>query len=118
MPYDFDSFRVFIWNKRRHRYETSYIERNLEGYHPVRVEGPKFTVLLKNDQGGFYTKTFVLEGYLTRWLGNAPANAPTDMLAGLFIPKQPTRMEVQPPVPEEKSFKDRVKERLARLFHH
>lgn len=33
--YDFDSFRVFVWSLRRHRYETAYIERNLRGYAPV-----------------------------------------------------------------------------------
>ena len=36
--YDFDSFRVFIWSLRRHRYETAYIERNLKGYFPVKLE--------------------------------------------------------------------------------
>jgi hypothetical protein len=36
-PYDFDSFRVFIWSLRRHRYETAYIERNLRGYAPVVI---------------------------------------------------------------------------------
>ncbi len=34
-PYDFDSFRVFVWNLRRHRYETAYIERNVQGYLPI-----------------------------------------------------------------------------------
>ncbi len=28
-PVDFDSWRVFIWNLRRHRYETSYRQRDL-----------------------------------------------------------------------------------------
>jgi len=32
LPYEFDSFRVFVWSMRRHRYETAYIERNVRGY--------------------------------------------------------------------------------------
>ena len=35
---DFDSFRVFAWSLRRHRYETQYIERNLKGYGPVLLQ--------------------------------------------------------------------------------
>lgn len=37
--YDFDSIRVFIWNRARHRYETSYRERNQQGVYPLIVEG-------------------------------------------------------------------------------
>ena len=37
-PWDFDSFRVFVWSLRRHRYETAYIERNLQGYSPVQLK--------------------------------------------------------------------------------
>src|SRR5262249_760540 len=46
-PYDFDSIRVFIWNLRRRRYETAYIERNVKGFAPVLLKdvdygtGPK-----------------------------------------------------------------------------
>ncbi|MBI5084667.1 MAG: SH3 domain-containing protein, partial [Acidobacteria bacterium] len=36
----FDSLRVFVWNSRRHRYETSFIERGLKGYLPLRLENP------------------------------------------------------------------------------
>ncbi len=36
--FDFDSWRVFLWNRRRHRYETSYRQRDLEGYFPVEVD--------------------------------------------------------------------------------
>ena len=34
LPYDFDAWRVFLWNRRRHRYETSYRQRDVEGYFP------------------------------------------------------------------------------------
>ena len=30
-PYEFDSFRVFVWSVKRHRYETAYIDRNIRG---------------------------------------------------------------------------------------
>lgn len=37
LPYDFDRVRVFIWNPRRHRYETAFWKRHIEGYFPVDV---------------------------------------------------------------------------------
>lgn len=43
-PYDFDSFRVFIWNLRRHRYETAYIQRRVKGYLPVKLHPVQLAV--------------------------------------------------------------------------
>jgi hypothetical protein len=68
-PYQFDSFRVFTWVVRRHRYETAYIERGIEGYYPVHAERgaiPKFTLLIRDKDGELHRKTYVLEGYLVR----------------------------------------------------
>ena len=69
VPYDFDSFRVFTYVVKRHRYETAYIERNIEGYFPVTAEAggtPKFSLILREADGKKYKKTWIMEGYMVR----------------------------------------------------
>jgi len=41
-PYDFSQLRVYTWNTRKHRYETAYRERNLEGSLPVTLGRQEF----------------------------------------------------------------------------
>jgi hypothetical protein len=38
LPYDFDQVRVFLWNAKKHRYETAFRERNVEGFLPVTIK--------------------------------------------------------------------------------
>jgi hypothetical protein len=75
-PYDFDSWRVFLWNPRRHRYETSYRQRDLEGYFPVQVERPDsdrplrtFQIVTKDDDGKFRRRTYRFDGTLVHLIG-------------------------------------------------
>jgi hypothetical protein len=75
-PNDFDSWRVFLWNTRRHRYETSYRQRDLEGYFPIRVAPADpgsllrtFSIVTKDDDGKMRIRSYNFDGHLVH-LGN------------------------------------------------
>lgn len=42
LPFDYNQARVFTWNVRRHRYETAYRERGLNGVLPVTISHEEF----------------------------------------------------------------------------
>jgi hypothetical protein len=72
---DFDSFRIFTWNLRRHRYETAYRERNIMGFLPVVTgtrnfdrEGsqPVFTLRLQTETDGVSERTYRLAGTMVK----------------------------------------------------
>jgi hypothetical protein len=75
MPFDFNQLRVFTWNVKRHRYETAYRERNLNGVLPVTLshetfekEGdlPVFVVHVKDDAGSEIERKYKLNTPIVR----------------------------------------------------
>ena len=75
LPFDFDQVRVFTWNLRKHRYETAYRERNLNGVLPVSVtkedfdkEGtlPVFILRVQDDAGNISERKYKLNTPIVR----------------------------------------------------
>lgn len=67
--HDFDGYRIFGWNTKRHRYETTFIQRRERGFFPVLVNGSKFSVCLEMPDGTRVRKQFSLEGNRVRLMG-------------------------------------------------
>ena len=121
--YDFDSFRVFVWSFRHHRYETSHIERNLQGYLPVVAKPagaggqaePGFSVCVVNRDGKRVRREYVLSGGRVRLVSEAdcPAAPP------VYTPQSAAAADVAaappPAPPPAKGFLDRLKSRLKSL---
>jgi len=112
-PYEFDSFRVFVWSTSRHRYETAYIERNVKGFYPVDAEsipgedGKGFSLVLEEKDGKRYKKTYAFTGYHVRMISKVPYEAPPELpevrAASGFAPEPE-------PAPAESSWAQRFRE--------
>jgi uncharacterized protein YgiM (DUF1202 family) len=82
-PYEFDGFRIFVYNTKRHRYESGYRAKDVRGYfpsalHPVEVTEGKRTrtvqgfSLVLEEGGALVRKTYSFEGYRVRLLTTTP----------------------------------------------
>ncbi len=78
LPFDYNQIRVFTWNVRRHRYETAYRERNLNGMLPVTVsretfdkEGdlPTFTLHVQDANGSLAERKYKMNTAMVRRVG-------------------------------------------------
>jgi hypothetical protein len=81
LPYDFDQVRVFVWNLRKHRYETAFREHEIAGYLPVEVGMKKdpYQTTRRSDQTPLPSFTYRVLA------ANAPIPTP-DPTTGLFSP--------------------------------
>ena len=130
-PYDFDSFRVFVWSTRHHRYETEYIERNLIGYSPVEMQqvhfsGGKgkngaagepytgFSVCVEKKDGQRSRRQYAVMNTLVRFAGEEPCVVPPPLDFG-NPGAVPAAVAPATPQPPGDSFPQRVKRRLKAL---
>ena len=115
-PYEFDSFRVFVWSRKHHRYETAYIERNIVGHFPVEVNTsgsvPSFSLVVEGNDGGLNRKTYTFEGYRIRMVKREPYNPHP-----IIEPLKPAPNAQAPAPVNDRSFITKLKDRVKGLFH-
>jgi hypothetical protein len=115
--YEFDSFRFFIWSKRHHRYETAYVQRDVTGHYPVTVKNSgdthEFTLLLEDDNGKIWKKTYGFNGYRVTVVDTVPYEQPAEG------DKKPAANLAIAQVQGEKSdsWYTSLKAKVTRLFH-
>jgi hypothetical protein len=124
-PYDFDSFRVFVWSLRRRRYETAYIERNIKGYSPVELKDvnfsvggkgkgqtaankyPGFSLCVEKNDGRRYRRSFAfLEGVI-RFAGEQACEIPPPL--PVAVATQVTAQQTAPAPAPKAGFVERLK---------
>jgi hypothetical protein len=66
--HEIEGFRIFSWNPRKKRYETTYIQRRVIGFYPVLVNGSSFSVLLQKE-GVRVRQRFTLTGNHVKFEG-------------------------------------------------
>jgi hypothetical protein len=129
--YDFDSFRVFIWSLRRHRYETAYIERKLKGYQPVLLKDvqpasgaqsngqtapvryPGFSFCMEKADGQRYLREYAFMINIVRLAGERPCETARTPLYSVSTPV-PAAALAPPPQPSE-TFAAKLKNKVAQF---
>ena len=98
-PFEFDGLRLFTYNTRRHRFETAYRERNIRGYFPVAAKPSEFKIIVEDDTGKLWLKSYSFDGNRVKSLGKAPYEPPSD------APPVSNRSK---PLPETESIFDKI----------
>ncbi len=117
-PYEFDSFRVFVWSTRHHRYETAYIERNVKGHYPVTTEdrpgedGKAFSLVLEEKDGSLARRTYAFTGFRVRMVSKTPYQAPPPLL----VAHAARNFDPLPAAPKADTWKDKLRGLQKKLF--
>jgi hypothetical protein len=133
--YDFDSFRVFDWSLRHHRYETAYIERNLTGFAPVQLEQvafapggkagravagkyPGFSICVQKKDGLRYQREYARLDNLVRYAGERPCEASPSVQNLIAAASKPATVALAPAGSEQPkdSLLERTKKRIRSWF--
>jgi SH3-like domain-containing protein len=80
LTYDFDQVRVFTWNLKKHRYETGFREKNIEGYLPVTV------TMAADPYGKSPTATAAAPTFSYRVLSDEAGPVIPDPVTGAVVP--------------------------------
>lgn len=80
LTYDFDQVRVFTWNVKKHRYETGFRDRNIEGYLPVTVK------MATDPYGKSVTATTPAPTFTYRVLADDAGPVIPDPVTGAIVP--------------------------------
>jgi hypothetical protein len=114
-PYEFDSFRVFVWSRKHHRYETAYIERNVIGHYPTQINSsgsdPSFSLVVEDAEGHLYRKTYSFDSYRIRMVNKVAYDSPPPIENAK--PAEPAKVAQDA---ARRSWFARLKDRAHRLF--
>jgi hypothetical protein len=109
--WDFDSFRVFTWSMRRHRYETAHIERDIQGYSPVLMTTSGFSICMDKKDGQRMRREFTLQGNSVRFTAEQPCEAAPPPLEVKSPSPLPVAENANPAAPGKESTWEGIRRR-------
>ena len=82
LTYDYDQVRVFTWNVKKHRYETGFRDKNIEGYLPVTIK------MARDPYGKSPTALTPLPTFSYRVLADDSGPVIPDPVTGAIVPRK------------------------------